>query len=417
MRVAIVGSGIAGLAAARALAGAHDVVMYEAATRPGGHVYTVDADGHAIDMGFIVCNRERYPRFCALLDELDVATRPTTMSFSVVDGDLEWGSESLAAMFAQRRRIVDPRHWRFLARVVEFLVRGQRDLHTELVHRASLAEYLEARRVPDDVRQRFVVPLAAALWSLAPARCGEFPALTYLGFLHHHGMLSPIRPLRWHTIAGGSRRYVDALLARLPRDRFALRLAAPVARIHRDARGVTIVASDEQRFDRVIVATHADTALRLLASPTDDERRVLGAFRYSVNRTVLHTDRSLLPRRAAAHAAWNYVADRDTARVAVTYSMTRLQGLPPATPYLVTLNPRREPTGILHDVEFAHPQFDRAALAARAELPLLAGIHRTYYAGAHFGFGFHEDGMRAGLAAAERVLVDASAGTARAKAS
>ncbi len=406
MRIAIVGSGIAGLAAAHALAGTHDVVMYEAAARPGGHVYTVDAGGHAIDMGFIVHNRERYPRFCALVDELGIETRPTTMSFSVSDGDLEWGSESLAAAFADRRRLVDPRHWRFLVHVVRFLSRARRDLASELAQRASLDEYLEARRVSRELRYRFVVPLAAALWSLAPARCGEFPAIAYLRFLDQHGMLSPLRPLRWHTIVGGSRRYVDALVARLQTTgRFALRLATPVARIERDAAGITVRAGDEQRFDRIVVATHADTALALIAEPSADEQRVLGAFRYSRNRTVLHTDRALLPRRRAAHAAWNYVADADTSRVAVTYSMTRLQGLPDA-PYLVTLNPRTQPAGVLHEVDFAHPQLDRAALAAQTELARLSGAQRTYYAGAYLGYGFHEDGMRAGLAAAARLLVD-----------
>ncbi|HEU4612826.1 MAG TPA: FAD-dependent oxidoreductase, partial [Kofleriaceae bacterium] len=373
MRIAIVGSGIAGLAAAHALAGTHDVVMYEAAARPGGHVYTVDAGGHAIDMGFIVHNRERYPRFRALLDELGIETRPTTMSFSVSDGDLEWGSESLAAAFADRRRLVDPRHWRFLVHVVRFLSRARRDLGSELAEHASLDEYLEARGVSGELRDRFVVPIAAALWSLAPAHCGEFPALAYLRFLDQHGMLSPLRPLRWHTIVGGSRRYVDALVARLQATgRFALRLSTPVARIERDAAGITVRAGDEQRFDRIVVATHADTALALIAEPSADEQRVLGAFRYSRNRTVLHTDRALLPRRRAAHAAWNYVADADTSRVAVTYSMTRLQGLPDA-PYLVTLNPRTRPAGVLHEVDFAHPQFDRAALAAQTELARLSG--------------------------------------------
>ncbi len=402
MRVAIVGSGVAGLAAAHALAG-HDVMVFEAAARPGGHVYTVEADGHAIDMGFIVHNRDRYPKFCALLRELGIATRATTMSFSVSDGELEWGSESLSALFAERRRAVSPRHWRFLARVLAFVMRARRDLGTALVARASLDEYLAARRVPDDVRARFVVPLAAALWSLAPELCGAFPAAIYLGFLDQHGMLRPVRPLAWRTIVGGSRRYVEALVAR---GKFALALATPVAAIHRDREGVTVLAAGrEHRYDRVILATHADTALSLLAAPSEAERRVLGAFRYSANRTVLHTDRAFLPRTPAAHASWNYVADPDTARVAVTYSMTRLQGLPDA-PYLVTLNPRREPAGILHDTTFSHPQFDRAALAAQVELPRLAGARRTYFAGAHFGYGFHEDGARAGLAAAARLLAD-----------
>jgi predicted NAD/FAD-binding protein len=183
-----------------------------------------------------------------------------------------------------------------------------------------------------------------------------------------------------------------------------------VASIERDATGVTVIAGGrERRFDRSVLATHADTALRLRARASADERRVLGAFRYSTNRTVLHTDRRFLPRRPAAHASWNYVADPDTARVAVTYSMTRLQGLPDA-PYLVTLNPRTPPRGVLHEAAFAHPQLDRAAITAQAELPRLAGVHRTYYAGAYFGFGFHEDALRAGLAAAARVALDEHAG-------
>jgi predicted NAD/FAD-binding protein len=408
MRVAIIGSGIAGLAAAHALAGAHDVVMYEASARPGGHVYTVDVNGVSVDMGFIVCNRERYPLFCRLLDELGIETRPTTMAFSVVNGDDEWGSESLSAVFADRTKLVDVRHWRFLVEVIRFLSRARTDLGSDLAARASLDEYLTARGISRDVRDRFVIPLAAALWSLGTGHCGEFPAITYLRFLEQHGMLSPVRPMRWHTVVGGSRRYVDALLARLDATgRFALQLQTPVTSIGRDTRGVTVVSTrGEARFDRVIVATHANTALALLAQPTDDERRVLGAFRYSTNRTVLHTDRSFLPTRAAAHAAWNYVADPDTARVNVTYSMTRLQGLPDV-PYLVTLNPRREPAGLLHEAMFEHPQFDRAALAAQVELPRLHGVQRTYYAGAHLGFGFHEDGMRAGLAAAARTVADA----------
>jgi predicted NAD/FAD-binding protein len=409
MRVAIVGSGAAGLAAAYALAGAHEVDVFEAGAHPGGHVYTVAAGGHAIDMGFIVHSRARYPRLCALLDELGIATRPTSMAFSVVHDGLEWGSASLSAVFADRWRLVDARHWRLVAAVMAFLSRARRDLGGALVARASVDEYLAARGVPGDVRDRFVVPLAAALWSLAPDRCGEFPAATYLAFLDHHGMLRPLRPLAWRTIEGGSRRYVDALIARLrARGRFALHVGTPVARVVRDAHGVTLEARGEtSRFDRVILAVHADTALALLAEPSQAERRVLGAFRYSRNRTVLHTDRTFLPSRAAAHASWNYVADPDTARVAVTYSMTRLQGLPDA-PYLVTLNPRRPPAGVLHETWFDHPQFDRAALAAQAELPRLSSSRHTYYAGAHFGFGFHEDALRSGFAAAARALADAA---------
>ncbi|MEO8550686.1 MAG: FAD-dependent oxidoreductase, partial [Kofleriaceae bacterium] len=363
MRIAIVGAGIAGLGAAHVLAGPHEVTMFEATARAGGHVYTVDVDGVAVDMGFIVHNREHYPLFCALLRELGIATRPTTMAFSVVDGDHAWGSGSLSAMFADRRKLASPGHWRFLVRVMRFLATARRDLaiaQAPMANRAghvigrlvdgSLDEYLLARDVPREVRAHFVIPLAAALWSLAPEHCGAFPAITFFAFLDQHGMLSPARPLAWHSIIGGSRRYVDALIAMLGgrppvtttgARAFRLELATPVRWIVRDSTGVALVTDGgTRRFDRVIVATHADTALALLAEATADEREALGKIRYSANRTVLHTDRSFLPRQPAAHASWNYVADPDTTRVNVTYSMTRLQGLPDR-PYLVTLNPRR----------------------------------------------------------------------------
>lgn len=399
MKVAVVGAGISGLGAARALArNGHAVVVYEAAARAGGHVHTVEVSGHAIDMGFIVCNRERYPLFFRLLDELGVRTRPTTMSFSVSlpARDLEWGSASLSSLFAQRRRLLDAKHWRFLAKVMTFLRRARRDLDRGRIT-GSLDDYVRG-----ELRDAFAVPLAAALWSLAPDRCGDFPAETFVRFLEQHGMLRMVRPFAWHTIEGGSRRYVDALVAQ---SGFELRLATRVERVARFS-GISIVAGGQQdRYDRVILATHANTALELLGDATADERRVLGAFSYSTNRAVLHTDRAFLPGAPSAHASWNYVADPQTSEVAVTYSMTRLQGLPDA-PYLVTLNPRSEPRGILCQVTFTHPQLDAAALAAQAELSRLANTRGTYYAGAHLGFGFHEDGLRAGFAAAARAMAD-----------
>ena len=393
MRVAVIGSGIAGLAAARALAAHHEVTVFEGGPRAGGHVYTVEADGHAIDMGFIVCNRQRYPNFFRMLSELGVATRPTTMSFSIADEHGEW---STSALFADRAQLLDRHHWRFLIEVMRFLRRARLDLDSSLVAGASLDEYLEARHWSAELRARFAIPLAAALWSLAPARCGAFPARTYLRFLDQHGMLKLVRPLPWETIVGGSQRYVAALLAQT---RLDLRVSRAVERVERVASGVAI---DGEPFDRAVVATPADTALRLLGDgATDDERRLLGAFGYSENRTVLHRDRAFLPRSPRLHAAWNHVSPSDHERVAVTYSMSKLQGLPDR-PYLVTLNPAHPPRDVLHEAHFRHPQFDRAALAAQAEVPRLGGP-RLAFAGAYLGYGFHEDGMRTGLAAAEKL--------------
>lgn len=380
MQVAVIGAGIAGLAAARALAPRHQVTVIEAAPRAGGHVHTVDVDGPhgpvAVDLGFIVCNRDTYPRFTALLDELGLATRATSMSFSVATPDgRSWASD--------RPHLRDAR---FLVEVVRFLRMARRDAGTTLARACTLDEYLAARRVPAEVRERLVIPLASALWSMSPARAADFPAATWLGFMEQHGMLRPIGALAWRTVVGGARRYVDALLARLP---VALELGTPVRRIHRDGGAVVV---DGRRFDRAVVATHADTALGLLADASDDEHRVLGAFRYAEHRVVLHGDASFLP---ATPASWNVAGST------ITYWANRLQGLAGAT-YLITLDPPRQPAGVLAEVTMAHPQLDRAALAAQAELGRLGG-GVIAFAGAHHGFGFHEDGLRAGEAAAARV--------------
>lgn len=394
MRIAVVGGGIAGLGAARALARRHDVVVFEAAARCGGHVHTVDVDGPrgrvAIDVGFIVHNRERYPRFTALLAELGIETRATSMAFSVSADGVEWGSASLRAMFAQRGRLASPTHWRFLAEVARFLRRGRRALPT-LSADVTLDDLLAGS--PPEVGAWFARPLAAALWSLAPDRCGAFPAATYLRFLDQHGMLRATRPLPWRTIVGGSRRYVDALIAR---GGFAVRTSTPVDRIARDDRGVVIGA---ERFDRVVLACHADRALALLADPTADERAILGAFTYGDNRVTLHTDARYLPRAPAARASWNYAAGR------TTYWMNRLCGLDDAIPYLVTVERPDEPAprDALVVTTMRHPQFDRAAIAAAARIATIQGRRHTAFAGAYLGFGFHEDGLRAGEAAAEAV--------------
>ncbi len=439
MKIAVVGAGIAGLGAAHALVRAgHDVTLYEASPKAGGHVHTVAADGHAIDMGFIVCNRENYPGLFALFAELGVTTRPTTMSFSVSPGASGSGPAlfdwSTSAPFADRRALASPRHWWLLGQVTAFLSRARQDValatrspsHAQATRR-SLGDYLDRIGASAELREQFVIPLVSALWSMAWDRCLEFPAISFLRFLDHHGMLRLVRPLTWHTVVGGSRTYVDALLAMLARSgRFTLRLSTTVTRIDRTAAGVGVTtesssiptsagagaslraAAASDHFDRVVIASAADIALGMLATPTADEQHVLGAFTYAANHTVLHTDRRFLPAAPGAHAAWNVVRDGDRGRVAVTYSMTKLQGLPDA-PYLVTLNPRTRPAGVLHEVAFRHPQFDGAALRAQAALPTLSGGDtRTYFAGAYAGNGFHEHGLQSGALAAERLLADAA---------
>lgn len=407
--VAIVGAGIAGLGAARALAGRADVTVYEAAPTAGGHVHTAVVDGVPVDLGFIVFSRPSYPRFTALLAELGVRSRPTAMAFSVAvpdgDGRLEWSSASPAGWFAQRRRLASPRHWRFLGEVARLIAVGRRDLGTDRTRRATLDEWLRGRAIHPDVRDRFAVPLASALWSLAPARCGGFPAETFLRFLDNHGMLRLTRPDPWRTVVGGSATYVRALLAA---GGFAVRTGAAVTAIHRDGRGVTLVIDGrEHRYDRVVVATAAPVAMRLLAAPTAGEVRWLAPLATSENRTVLHGDASVMPAARAAWASWNYAASDGPAHI--TYWMNRLQGLPEHRPYLVTLNPAAPLAAIDHEARFHHPQYDFAALDAHAALPRLQGEVRTYFAGAWTGFGFHEDGLRSGQLAAARLLADEGA--------
>jgi uncharacterized protein len=425
MKIAVIGSGISGLAAARELAPRCEVTLFEQTSQVGGHVYTVPVcreTGKAalqfdtgsqcdhVDMGFIVCNRENYPFFFAMLKELGVATRTTSMSFSVnlPDAGLEWSSRSASGVFAQRRRLLSFAHWRLMLYVMRFLHQAKMDMSQSWLATVTLDEYLAKRNVSNEVRQGFVVPLAAALWSLAPARCGEFPAQTYVRFLSQHGMLDPIRPLGWETIIGGSQVYVQALRQKLP---ITWRLNTPVTAIDRVPGAVIVSAAGmQQRFDRVVIATHADMALHLLGDPSSEERKVLGAFQYSHNQTALHRDMSFMPKAQAAHASWNYLAANDSKDVTVTYSMNHLQGLATKRPYLVTLNPHRPiaSADLIHETAFRHPQFTQAALAAQISLAELSNSaeqdRRTHFAGAYAGFGFHEDGMRSGVMAARSAL-------------
>jgi predicted NAD/FAD-binding protein len=402
-RIAIVGAGAAGLAAAHALADAHDVVVFEAADRPGGHACTVDVDlpgaPVAVDVGFMVLNDRNYPRFRTLLAELGVATRVSDMSFSVSDGrDFEYAGHGPNGLFASRRHIADPRFWRLIAEYARF----NRDARALLASRddPSLRDWLHGLGYSDAFVERLIVPQAAAVWSADPAQMWSFPARFLVQFFDNHGMLGLRGRPTWHTVVGGSRAYVDAIARRLGG---RLRLGHPVTAVTRDGGGVTV---DGERFDEVVLACHADQALALLADPTPAEREVLGAIGYLTSELVVHSDPALLPRRRAARASWNYhLLDRPPTAPTVTYDLGRLQGVRADRPLLATLNltERIDPRHVHATLRFAHPVYTPGAVAAQRRHGDISGRDGTHFAGACWGWGFHEDAIAGGLRAAAAV--------------
>lgn len=406
--IAVVGTGISGLSAAWLLAKGHDVTVYEADERIGGHSNTVEiaVDGRpiAVDTGFIVYNEPCYPNLTALFDHLGVETAATDMSFAVsIDrGRLEYAGSDLAGLLAQPSNLLKPRFWSMVADLLRFYREAPRDLPT--MGDVSLADYLDANRYGSAFREDHLYPMAAAIWSTPSAEVGDYPAAAFVRFCENHGLLRLTGRPVWRTVKGGSREYVARLTASF-RDRILT--ATPVVAIRRDADGVEVVDArgGRRRFDDVVIATHADRALVLLADPSPEERRLLGAFRYSRNEAVLHSDPDAMPRRRAAWASWNYLSDvREGDRaLSVTYWMNRLQPLGDAPPLFVTLNPVREPdpARVHARIAYDHPLFDAATGRAQPELWSLQGVNRTWFCGAHFGAGFHEDGLQAGLAVAE----------------
>ncbi len=406
-RIAVVGSGISGLSAAWLLSRAHDVTLYERDDRLGGHANTVEvpgADGRpvAVDTGFIVFNEATYPNFCAMLEHLGVASHATEMSFAVsLDGGrLEYSGTSLGGLFAQRRNIVSPRFWSMLQDLLRFYRSATRDaaelaLALDLARRLSRCRPLWPRlpRRPPAAhgRRHLVGPLREIL---------SYPASAFIRFHNNHGLLKLSGRPAWRTVVGGSRSYVKAL-----REDFTGEICSgmPIARIRRTADGVILDGEQgwSRPFDQVVIATHAKEALAMLAEPTAEERDLLGAFRYSRNLTVLHTDEGLMPRRRAAWSSWNHIGERaaQDGPCAVTYWMNRLQHLPQDRQFFVTLNPPKAPREgtVLREEMYEHPLFDSAAIAAQQRLWSLQGVRRTWFCGAHFGAGFHEDGLQAGL--------------------
>ncbi len=414
-RVAVVGSGVAGLTAAYLLQRRYDVSLYEADERLGGHahthdVLTPDSGLAAIDTGFIVHNARTYPSLLRLFDELRVATRPTEMSMSVrCDGcGLEYaGAKGLGGLFAQARSLARPAFLRMLVAVKRFHRDAQRLLESGN-DEVTLGEFLRTGGYPSYFGQHFIVPLVSCVWSTSQEAALSYPARYLFSFLGNHGMLSVTGSPQWRTVVGGSRSYVEKAAKELT----SVRLATPVRSIHRGARGLSVRDADDglETYSRVVVATHADTALGLLANPTAAERSVLGAFGYSRNHTVLHTDDRLLPRSPRARASWNYVmptCDTSSAEVMVSYDMNRLQHLATQTPYVVSLNAgeRIPPEQVVRRMDYEHPIYDVAAVTAQRWLPEL-NDGRIAFAGAYQGWGFHEDGCRAGVEAARSFGVE-----------
>ncbi|MEU0135887.1 FAD-dependent oxidoreductase [Streptomyces sp. NPDC006296] len=410
-RTAVVGSGVAGLTAAHVLGRAHDVTLVEADERAGGHAHTHDlttSDGgtHRVDSGFIVHNRRTYPHLLRLFDELGVATQESEMSMSVrCEGcGLEYaGARGAAGLFAQPGSVLRGPYLRMLTEVPRFH-RAARALLAlpEGTAEMTLGEFARRGRFSPYFRAHFLTPVVSAVWSCDPVTALSYPARYLFRFLEHHGMLTIGDSPVWRTVTGGSREYVDRVVKQV----HTLRTNAPVTSVRRHSDGVEIVTADgtTEQYDAVVLATHPDQALRLLADPTDEERRTLGAFRYSRNPTLLHTDTTLLPRSRGAAASWNYVmpscaADAD--RVTVSYDMNRLQRLDAPERFVVTLNgaDRVDPDLVRARMVYEHPVFTPESVAAQARLPALSGPV-TAYAGAYHGWGFHEDGCRSGVEAA-----------------
>ncbi len=415
MRIAVIGSGISGLAAARRLDKAGlATVLFEAEPRFGGHTATVDVtlDGVTapVDTGFLVCNDHTYPNLLALFAELDVKLTASDMSFSVrADAaNIEWAGSSLATVFAQKANLLRPRFWRFLADILRFNREATRMVETDTIPEGSVERYLREAGYGRQLFDWYLWPMVGSIWSSPKRDVAEFELAMLLRFSHNHGLLRVNDRPRWMTVVGGARTYVERIVAALPE----CRPASPVTRIDRQGGSVWVESRHgRERFDHVVLACHSDQALAILGTgATAEERRALGAIRYQPNRCVLHTDRSFMPRRPAAWSAWNYLqiaADRDAERpVTLTYWLNRLQPLPFSRPLFETLNPPREPAPghLIAEFEYAHPLLNRVAVAAQAEVKRLQGQHNTWFAGAWLGYGFHEDGLKSGLAAALGVI-------------
>ncbi|BAT61605.1 protoporphyrinogen oxidase [Variibacter gotjawalensis] len=408
LKIAVVGSGISGLSAAWLLNQRHDVVLYEQDGRLGGHSNTVlfgqGDDAVAVDTGFIVYNEATYPNLTALFRHIGVETQPSDMSFavSIAGGDLEYSGANLAGLFAQKRNLFRPRFWSMLHDLQRFYREAPAQVTALDQMQTTLSDFLAAGRYGAAFRDDHLLPMAGAIWSASPQAILNYPAASFLRFQDNHGLLRWRNRPQWRTVSGGSRRYVDVLARGLPTRRGARAVSVG------DDGNVEIIDAQGQRdrFDHVVIATHADQAVRLLAEPTATERSLLGAFKYARNSVHLHDDPSLMPRRRGVWSSWNYLGD-DRMGVeqgpTVTYWMNLLQGIRSERPLFVTLNPARTPRETFYAVEYDHPLFDDRAMSVQRQLWSLQGKRNIWFCGSYFGSGFHEDGLQAGLAVAEAI--------------
>lgn len=409
-RIAVIGSGIAGMSAAWLLSKRHDVVIYEKNDRLGGHSNTVVVNtslgATPVDTGFIVFNDATYPNLVALFEHLGVATKNSDMSFGVSlnGGRTEYSSVGASAFLCGGRNLMSPRFWSMTWDLLRFyknapieLLRGRDDLIT-------LGDYLKRRGYGDAFQNDHLLPQAAAIWSASMAEIRHYPACAFVRFFENHGLLKLNGRPEWRTVEGGSRAYVDALTAPYAAN---ARLKCGAVSVRRDGAGVWVRDGNGQveKYDDVVIAAHGDEALAMLADPSPQERALLGAFRYVKNRAVLHTDRALMPRREALWASWNYVGDNPEGGCVVSYWMNKLQRIESREQLFLTLNPRTmpRPETILYEADYDHPLFNAAAIRAQEQLWSLQGQRNTWFCGAYFGAGFHEDGLQAGLAVAEQL--------------
>ncbi|MES2821062.1 MAG: FAD-dependent oxidoreductase [Pseudomonadota bacterium] len=405
MKIAIIGSGISGLTTAYLLNRQHEIQVFEASDWVGGHTHTVDVEvggqAYAVDTGFIVFNDWTYPNFIQLLGQLGVGYQPTEMSFSVQDpaSGLEYNGNTLNSLFAQRRNLLSPRFWGMLRDILRFNRETLDDLsHNRISAQTTLGTYLQLGGYSQRFIDHYIVPMGAAIWSMSLADMLGFPLQFFVRFFKNHGLLSVSDRPQWHVVQGGSRSYVAPLSAGFAE---RIRLNCPVQRVERDDSGVTLhSAAGVERFDKVVFACHSDQALALLAQPSVAEQSILGALPYADNEVVLHTDTRLLPKRRLAWASWNYRLGGPSARpAAVTYDMNILQGIQSETTFCVSLNQTEaiDPASILSRHTYAHPQYSLAGMAAQARWEELLGAQHSYYCGAYWASGFHEDGVVSAL--------------------